>query len=86
VLRIRADHAYHAFAVDDLAVITHLFYGSSYFHNASTLYSQDFPSLNLKSLAKIKLPPNQAIPPCPTRFPIGFENASIGKLRILTRH
>jgi hypothetical protein len=36
VFRIRADHAHHAFAVDDLAVVAHLFNGSPYFHNPST--------------------------------------------------
>jgi hypothetical protein len=45
VLRIRADHAHHAFAVDDLAVVAHLFNGSSYFHNPST-FSTGISGLN----------------------------------------
>jgi hypothetical protein len=32
MFRIRANHAHHTFAMDDLAVIAHLFYGSSYLH------------------------------------------------------
>jgi hypothetical protein len=33
MLRIRADHAHHAFAVDHLALVAHLFYGRSNLHN-----------------------------------------------------
>ena len=32
MFRILADHAHHAFAVDDLALVTNLFYRCSYFH------------------------------------------------------
>src|ERR1700730_530510 len=35
VFRVDADHPHHAFAVDDLALITNLFYRCSYFHNGS---------------------------------------------------
>src|SRR5580704_11586834 len=33
VFRIHADHAHHAFAVDDLAFVAHLFYRRPDFHN-----------------------------------------------------
>ena len=32
MLGVDADHAYHALAVDDLALITHLFYRGSHLH------------------------------------------------------
>src|ERR1700736_2645734 len=35
VFRVDADHPHYAFAVDDLALITNLFYRCSYFHNGS---------------------------------------------------
>src|ERR1700730_11634891 len=35
VFRVDADHPHHAFAVDDLALVTNLFYRCSYFHNGS---------------------------------------------------
>ena len=34
VARVAADHAQHAFAPHDLAVLTHAFYGRTYFHFA----------------------------------------------------
>jgi hypothetical protein len=43
VLRIRADHAHHAFAVNDLAVVAHLFNGSPYFHNRPP-FPPEFPA------------------------------------------
>src|SRR5579872_570743 len=33
MLRIHADHSHHAFAVDDLALVAHLFDGCSNLHN-----------------------------------------------------
>src|SRR6202011_963802 len=35
VFRVDADHPHYAFAVDDLALVTNLFYRCSYFHNGS---------------------------------------------------
>jgi len=36
MLRVRADHPHHAFALDDLALVADFAYGSLYFHvNAS---------------------------------------------------
>jgi hypothetical protein len=34
MFRVDANHTHHAFAVDNLALVAHLFYGSSHFHLA----------------------------------------------------
>jgi hypothetical protein len=85
VFRIRADHAHHAFAVDDLAVVAHLFNGSPYFHNPST-FSTGISGLDSNRERKPdRHAATQTLPP-PDPLSDRFKIASLGKLRILTQH
>jgi hypothetical protein len=85
VLGIRADHAHHAFAVDDLAVVAHLFNGSPYFHNPST-FSNGIPGLESNRGRKPDRHAASQIFPPPDPLSDRFKIANPGKLRILTQH
>jgi hypothetical protein len=68
MFRIRADHAHYALAVDDLAVIAHLFNGSPYFHNPST-FSTGISGLDLNPERKPdRHAANQIFPPPESAF------------------
>jgi hypothetical protein len=85
MLGIRADHAHHAFAMDDLAVVAHLFNGSPNFHNPST-FSTGISGLDVnRGQEPVQHAAGQIFPP-PDPLSDRFKIASIGKLRILTRH